>query len=129
MTPIELQKGIIYGPVSSRRLGKSLGGNLLPVTFKICSLNCCYCQYGWTTRLVNDSSGNEQYMPTLKEVEVAVKEAFRKGEKFDYITLCGNGEPTLHPEFSAIVDMIRKVRDQEDRPVKIALLSNSTTCG
>lgn len=128
MKLLDLQPGIIYGPVKSRRLGRSLGINLLPTRFKLCSLNCAYCQYGWTTELTHSAEDYRQQLPTLTEVVLAVRRALEDNREIDFITFSGNGEPTLHPDFSGIVPAIRRVRDQMMPRSKIALLSNSSTC-
>ena len=125
---MELQTGILYGPLHSRRLGLSLGINLLPDAFKLCSLNCCYCQYGWThqTHDAGDEFSNE--MPSIREVEAALIEALEDSTEFDYMTLCGNGEPTLYPKFEEVVDLILYLRERSKKDFRIAVISNSTTC-
>lgn len=128
LNTLDLQKGIIYGPVLSRRLGRSLGVNLLPVTFKLCSLNCSYCQYSWTSELSNNGRDFRQYLPSVKEIEIAIKQAFTQKDDFDYLTFSGNGEPTLHPDFPEIVDLCQKIKSEYSPEVKLAILSNSTTC-
>ncbi len=125
---LELQDGIIYGPLHSRRLGRSLGVNLLSSHRKICSMDCCYCQYGWTDVQTNSATGYNQYFPSTQEVMLAVRAALNGPEKFDYLTFCGNGEPTLHPEFPVIVDLILAMIAFLRLDVKTAILSNSTTC-
>ncbi len=128
--PIALQKGIIYGPVRSRRLGRSLGINLLPVSFKMCSLNCSYCQYGWTSKLTSSGRGYEEFFPSVPEVILSVKNALASiGDKIDYLTFSGNGEPTLHPKFPRIVEMVRELKVFYRVKARLALLSNGTTCG
>jgi len=130
-TPIrtmELQQGILYGPLQSRRLGLSLGINLLPESFKLCSLNCCYCQYGWTHQTFNDGRRFADILPSPTAVEQAVVSAFEQSIKFDYLTLCGNGEPTLHPQFNTVVERLCMLRQSHNRNFKIAVISNSTTC-
>lgn len=128
MSVIKLQKSIVYGPVNSRRLGRSLGINLMPTTFKMCSLNCCYCQYGWTRIQTNSGIGRREQLPTLADLTVALRQSLEVHKDLDYITFSGNGEPTLHPDFPEIVDVILKIRDQVLPDVKLALLSNSSTC-
>ena len=127
MSVLELQKGIIYGPVNSRRLGKSLGINLLPISYKVCPFNCIYCHYGWTDRYWRADS--TQDFPSVAEVEEALTSAIKTNAKnnvpFNYITFSGNGEPTTHPQFAEIVEMVRRLRDSLCPSVKIALLSNS----
>jgi wyosine [tRNA(Phe)-imidazoG37] synthetase (radical SAM superfamily) len=124
---LELQKGIIYGPINSRRLGKSLGINLLPVSYKTCPYNCIYCHYGWTDRYWRTDFSQD--LPQIVEVEEALTEAIanssEKNPAFAYITFSGNGEPTTHPQFAEIVAMVRNLRDSHCPNVKIALLSNS----
>jgi wyosine [tRNA(Phe)-imidazoG37] synthetase (radical SAM superfamily) len=128
MDLLALQKGIIYGPVHSRRLGRSVGVNLLPEEFKLCSMNCCYCQYGWTPRLVSSGNGYAPFLPTLSQTSAAVRELLESRVEFDYLTFSGNGEATLHPDFSEIVDIILRLREEYKHDFKLALLSNSTTC-
>ncbi len=124
---IPLQKGIIYGPVSSRRLGRSLGINLLPTDVKICSFNCLYCQYGWT-KVHERKPGDEHSWHSVTEVRQAVKEALQTiSPPPAYLTFSGNGEPTLHPQFPEIVDEIIKLRDRFSPVSKTAILSNSST--
>lgn len=129
MAPMELKRSIVYGPVHSRRLGRSLGINLLPVSFKLCSLNCCYCQYGWTRCLTTSGKAYEEFFPSVPEVILALRCALTSGEKFDHITFSGNGEPTLHPRFPTLVSIAREMTDFYRCPARLAVLSNSTTCG
>ncbi|MFQ5649310.1 MAG: radical SAM protein [bacterium] len=123
---MQLQKKIIYGPVQSRRLGRSLGVNLLPLTAKLCSMNCCYCQYGWTSRWTNTPDAKDG-LPPLREIELAIGEVLKSGLTFDYLTFSGNGEPTLHPDFETIVNRVLKMRATLRLDFKLALLSNGTT--
>lgn len=124
---MDLQPGIIYGPVSSRRLGSSLGINILPTDYKYCSFNCVYCQYGSTkpstlvTRPAEDDS-----LPTPEEVETALADALREHAGVSYITFSGNGEATMHPQFPEIVDIVISCRDRMSRESETAILSNST---
>ncbi|MFQ5637696.1 MAG: radical SAM protein [bacterium] len=126
---LELQKDIIYGPVNSRRLGRSLGVNLLPTHFKICSFNCCYCQYGWTSAVTNRGEEYATAFPSLSEVTHALRSVMHGPTEFDYITFCGNGEPTLHPVFSKIVDAALDLKSLLRPNTKLALLSNGSMCG
>ena len=108
-----LQKGIIYGPVGSRRLGRSLGLNLSPTAYKVCSFNCVYCHYGWTKDLTSDLSTYTKDLPTPQAVEEALERTLATLDPPpQYITFSGNGEPTLHPDFEEIVDRVRAVRDR-----------------
>lgn len=124
MSAIQLQPGIIYGPVLSRRLGRSLGINLLPTNRKACSFDCVYCQYGQAKPLCQASS--RRILPTVDEVVVALEKAFKKPRTIDFVTFSGNGEPTLHPDFHEIVVEVRK-RQQALRPeAQLAILSNGS---
>jgi wyosine [tRNA(Phe)-imidazoG37] synthetase (radical SAM superfamily) len=107
---LPLQTGILYGPVRSRRYGRSLGINLNPGAYKLCSFNCIYCHYGGTDKLT-------------------VESALRSPTQLDVITFSGNGEPTLHPRFADIVDAVVRLRDEHRPGVKVALLSNSSGLG
>jgi len=124
MASISLQPGIIYGPVLSRRLGRSIGINLLPVDRKVCSFDCIYCQYGRTAVLTTAPS--HEMLPTAETVFSAVEKALKKPRTIDVLTFSGNGEPTLHPEFSEIVRGVRRLVDRIRPNVKIALLSNAS---
>ena len=126
MKTLKLQKGIIYGPINSRRLGSSLGINLSPNDYKLCSFNCIYCQYGKTKVHTIDVIRNLSDLPTKEKVKNALEDWLRKGMKVDYITFSGNGEPTLHPEFDKIVDEVIKLRNKYLPPAKVAILSNSS---
>ncbi len=126
---LDLKPGITYGPVRSRRLGRSLGINLLGGAAKVCTFDCLYCQYGWTppdaiSRATFDS------LPGTDEVVAAVEAALAGLERPpDYLTFSGNGEPTLHPRFGEIVDRLRAVRDRLAPAARTAVLSNSTRVG
>ena len=117
---------IIFGPVKSRRLGVSLGINLLPSNRKICNFNCIYCECGWTHN--SDASGKD--LPSRKEVYDALDRKLssmkKKNQGPDVITYAGNGEPTLHPEFPGIIDDSIILRDKYFPKARIAVLSNST---
>ena len=128
MNLLDLQPAIVYGPVQSRRLGRSLGINLLPTTFKVCSLNCVYCQYGWTKELAECAEKYREYLPSVPEVIQAVEQALKSYDNLDFLTFSGNGEPTLHPDFADIVEGIENLKEQTASKVKMALLSNSSTC-
>jgi wyosine [tRNA(Phe)-imidazoG37] synthetase (radical SAM superfamily) len=123
---------IVYGPVRSRRLGMSLGVNLLPAGTKVCNMNCVYCQYGWTRGAVR-YRGQGAGWPSAQAVEAAVvarlTRAAETNEIIDRITVAGHGEPTLNPEFEAISGRLRAVRDRIVPGLPLAILSNSTTAG
>jgi wyosine [tRNA(Phe)-imidazoG37] synthetase (radical SAM superfamily) len=124
-----LSDGVTYGPVKSRRLGSSLGVNILPFGVKVCSFNCNYCQCGWTTDLVDDRSLAKYRFPGVDEVASGLRAALKglnsRGERLDCITLAGNGEPTLHPDFAGVVRGILAVRDEEMPGVRCDILSNA----
>jgi len=124
---LKLKKTIIYGPVNSRRLGKSLGINLSPIKFKVCSFNCVYCHYGWTKFHTSDLSDFKSDLPRPGEVKKALEYFLENKLKIDYITFSGNGEPTLHPDFEEIVDLAIEAKDSLSPRTKIAVLSNSST--
>jgi wyosine [tRNA(Phe)-imidazoG37] synthetase (radical SAM superfamily) len=118
---------IIFGPVKSRRLGISLGVNLLPRGKKVCNFNCIYCECGWSPSL--DKEGG--FLPLREEVSEnlasRLQEMKIKGERPDVITFAGNGEPTLHPDFTSIIDDSIQIRNRFFPSARIAVLSNSTT--
>jgi wyosine [tRNA(Phe)-imidazoG37] synthetase (radical SAM superfamily) len=116
----------IFGPINSRRLGISLGINLLPNDSKLCSFNCIYCECGW-----NPEKGTvKAILPTQNKVKSMLRkkltEMKNEGELPDVITFAGNGEPTMHPDFAAIIDDTLIIRDELCPGAKIAVLSNST---
>lgn len=127
MQVLTLQKGIIYGPVKSRRLGPSLGINLMPTDKKFCSYDCIYCHYGFTDVHTLDLRIEAGILPTPAEVEKALVDYLKKDKNINYITFSGNGEPTLHPRFSEIVDIVKEVRERYVPSVQVAILSNSST--
>lgn len=126
---IPLQSTIVYGPVRSRRLGASLGVNVLPPGRKICNFNCAYCQYGWTTERPELVRDDEWHAPDIiaDAVRLALRDARTGDSAVDRITLAGNGEPTLHPRFVELVTQLHAVRDAEYPSARLALLSNSGT--
>lgn len=117
---------IIFGPVKSRRLGVSLGVNLLPTDSKVCSFDCIYCECGWNPK----KREKKAILPTRHEVfakmEEKLLEMTASGELPDVITFAGNGEPTLHPEFEGIIEDTINLRNQLTPKARIAVLSNST---
>jgi wyosine [tRNA(Phe)-imidazoG37] synthetase (radical SAM superfamily) len=116
---------IIFGPVKSRRLGASLGINLLPPTGKFCNFNCIYCECGW-------SSGTDlkTRLPSRDEVRIRLEEKLLQildsKTRLDRITFAGNGEPTIHPDFPDIISDTIRIRNRISPNVKIAVLSNAT---
>ena len=129
MQTLRLQEGIIYGPINSRRLGRSLGINLLPTTFKLCPFNCIYCQYGWTRIHTDDASKYVDDLPTTDKVKDELEGWLKKDRKVSYITFSGNGEPCLHPQFDKMVEIASELRDKYVPQAKVAVLSNSTCLG
>jgi len=115
----------VFGPVHSRRLGVSLGVNLLPDDGKICTFDCIYCECGFNAerRPHNKIPTREQVVEAL---ECKLKEMQKEGVLPDVITFAGNGEPTLHPDFSHIIDDVLRLRDTYSPKAKVSVLSNSS---
>ena len=115
----------VFGPIHSRRLGISLGINLLPKGGKVCSFDCIYCECG-----LNSERRTKNPLPTADEVvdglESKLQELKAEGIVPDVLTFAGNGEPTLHPNFPEIVDRVRQVRDIYCPSAKMSILSNAT---
>ncbi|MGZ8483866.1 MAG: radical SAM protein [Candidatus Binatia bacterium] len=130
---ISLQRGIIYGPVPSRRLGQSLGINLLPTNHKLCSFNCLYCQYGWTKNVTFSPGEQLKDLPSVDAVEAALEKALivlkDDHKSIDCITICGNGEPTLYPALAEAIVATKILRDRYQPEARVAILSNSSTVG
>ncbi len=111
---------IVYGPVHSRRLGQSLGIDILPARSKLCELDCPYCECGFTTPRAAGAR-----WPSPDEVAQALRRALeRSAAAPDWITLSGHGEPTLHPRFPVVVDRVLAARDALAPAVRVAILSN-----
>ncbi len=125
MQTLKLQKGIIYGPINSRRLGRSLGINLLPTTYKLCPFNCIYCQYGWTSAHTDTGSKYLEDLPTTQKLEEALEGWLKEGRSIDYITFSGNGEPCVHPQFEQMVEIASTLRNRYVPEARLAVLSNS----
>jgi wyosine [tRNA(Phe)-imidazoG37] synthetase (radical SAM superfamily) len=115
---------IIFGPLKSRRLGTSLGINLLPTDAKICSFECIYCECGFNTTM------KESPLPQRRQVQKALEqkllELSEAGDSIDVITFAGNGEPTLHPQFEPIVADTIALRNRFFPDAKVSVLSNAT---
>jgi len=118
---------IIFGPVKSRRLGVSLGINLLPTKRKICNFNCIYCECGWTGDIEKAVSNLPSRQEVYKALELKLSEMITVGQSPDVITYAGNGEPTLHHDFPGIIDDSIILRNKYFPKAKIAVLSNATT--
>ena len=119
---------IIYGPVRSRRLGLSLGVNLLPLEAKLCTFDCIYCECGWN----GDNTGSRRFN-SREEVAAALESTLvamaADNQLPDVITFAGNGEPTMHPDFPKIVDAVLKCRDRFFPEAKVSVLSNAFLVG
>lgn len=119
---------IIYGPVHSRRLGLSLGVNLLPLQSKICSFDCIYCECGWN----GDHRGQMRFNSresVSEALEAHLQKMAAEGALPDVITFAGNGEPTMHPDFEAIIGDTLALRDRYSPATKVSVLSNATQIG
>lgn len=117
---------IIFGPVKSRRLGISLGVNLLPTDSKVCSFDCIYCECGWTPRKREKKAVLPTRLQVRQQMEEKLTEMALSNELPDVITFAGNGEPTLHPEFEGIIDDTIELRNRLSPDARIAVLSNAT---
>lgn len=119
---------IVFGPIVSRRLGSSLGVNLLPSKGKLCNFDCIYCECGW-----NKDGAQDRTLPTYEDVCMALREKVsalaEAGAEVDSITFSGNGEPTIHPDFAAIVSLVLELRDRYYPNAKVSVLSNATMLG
>ena len=115
----------IFGPVHSRRLGVSLGINLLPEDGKVCSFDCIYCECGF-----NADHRPKKHLPAREEVRTALEEKLKdmqqNGPAPDVLTFAGNGEPTAHPHFPEIIEDTLALRDHYFPKAKVSVLSNST---
>ena len=116
---------IVYGPIRSRRLGVSLGMNLMPTTAKLCTFDCVYCECGWNQPV------SHPVLPTREQVREALASRLiaLSSNQLDVITFSGNGEPTLHPEFLGIIEDTCALRERYCPQAKISVLSNSTQLG
>ena len=117
---------IIYGPIRSRRLGISLGVNLLPLHSKLCNFDCIYCECGWNA----DNRTEKPSFNKRDDIRTALENTLSKmqseGQLPDVITFAGNGEPTIHPEFEGIIDDTIALRDKFAPDAKVSVLSNAT---
>lgn len=123
-----LFEDIIFGPVHSRRLGLSLGVNLLPLHAKLCGFDCIYCECGLNAERegVKRFNSREDVRRCLGEV---LQRMNAEGTHPDVITFAGNGEPTMHPEFEAVIDDTIALRDALCPSAKVSVLSNATQLG
>lgn len=115
---------IVFGPVHSRRLGTSLGVNILPPKGKLCNFDCIYCECGW-----NKDGAEDTRFPVYEEVaealETRLAELSAQDMRVDSITFSGNGEPTMNPDFARIVDRTLELRDSFFPQAKVSVLSNA----
>ena len=118
---------IAYGPIHSRRLGTSLGMEIMPLTNKLCTFDCVYCECGWNQPV------HKPVLPTREEIrealEAKLQVLLQENVSLDVITFSGNGEPTLHPEFLGIIQDTCALRDRYCPSAKVSVLSNSTQLG
>lgn len=116
---------IIFGPIKSRRLGVSLGINLLPTDYKFCTFNCVYCECGWTLK-----ADKKIKLPAQEEVKIALEEVLQdyaeNGKSIDSITFAGNGEPTIHPKFAEVIEDTIELRNLYMPNAQISVLSNAS---
>ncbi len=119
---------IVFGPIHSRRLGSSLGMNLLPYDGKLCSFDCIYCECGY-----NEDFRTKTRLPDRENVRAALEDKLIQLQKentlIDVITFAGNGEPTVHPQFAEIIDDTIVLRDKYYPDAKISVLSNAMHAG
>ena len=120
-----MREELVFGPIHSRRLGSSLGINLLPTKGKLCNFDCIYCECGW-----NKDGRGDRRLPTASELrsslEIKLKECDDAGTPIDSITFSGDGEPTLNPDFAEIIDITISLRDKYFPQAKVSVLSNAT---
>lgn len=116
----------VFGPVYSRRLGVSLGINLLPNDSKYCNFNCIYCECGWTT----NENGKKLILPKREDLKTILSDKLQELRgtinEPDTITFAGNGEPTIHPDFAGIIDDTIEIRDLYSPKTIISVLSNAS---
>lgn len=120
-----LFEDIIFGPVRSRRLGLSLGVNLLPVHAKLCNFDCAYCECGLNAERVGERRFNSRE-DVAAHLRAVLERMAAEGTPPDTITFAGNGEPTLHPEFASVADDTLALRDELSPRARVSVLSNAT---
>ena len=118
----------IFGPIHSRRLGVSLGVNLTPNDGKVCTFDCLYCEAGFNAQGTG-TTGLPSRGQVAADLEQKLRAMHEAGERLDVITFSGNGEPTMHPEFEAIIDDTLQLRDKYYPQAKVSVLSNATCLG
>lgn len=119
---------IVFGPIHSRRMGASLGINLLPFDGKLCNFDCIYCECGF-----NENFRTHTKLPTRQNTKDALEDKLiqlkEDGTKLDVITFAGNGEPTMHPEFAGVIDDTIELRNKYSPEAKISVLTNGISAG
>ena len=123
-----MREDVVFGPIFSRRLGSSLGINLLPEKGKLCNFDCIYCECGW-----NADGRCDKKIPKAEDVRKALtqklEECKKAGTPIDSITFSGDGEPTLNPDFPEIIDLTLELRDKYYPEAKVSVLTNATRAG
>ena len=117
----------VFGPIKSRRLGSSLGLNLLSTKQKVCNFNCIYCECGLTHSYQENEQLYVERDVFIKQLEDRLKQCIKDGTSIDAITFAGNGEPTLHPDFASIIVEVIALRDNYFPKANIAVLTNGMT--
>lgn len=121
---MDLEKTLVYGPIPSRRFGWDLGINLLPTDQKLCTFDCVYCQYGYSSALQNTRltfAGAEQIVSEWKN---RLEDCLHKGILIRHTTVSGNGEPTMHPQFAEVARELSDFRNRHFPEIRLGLLSN-----
>lgn len=113
----------IFGPIKSRRFGDSLGINLLPTDYKLCNLDCIYCECGWTLT-PNQKVELKSYDEIAEEFENYLIQALKDDTNIDSFTFAGNGEPTVHPDFPKVIDLAISLRNKYYPKANVSVLSN-----
>ncbi len=125
---VMMREELVFGPIRSRRLGSSLGINLLPRKGKLCNFDCIYCECGW-----NKDGRTEEKLPDAAQLEAALEAKLiacrQEGIGIDSITFSGDGEPTINPCFPEIIDIAIALRDKYFPEAKVSVLSNATMVG
>ena len=123
-----MREELVFGPIFSRRLGSSLGINVLPENGKICNFDCIYCECGW-----NKDGRGDTRLPVAAELREALAakltECLEEGTPIDSITFSGDGEPTLNPDFPQMVGDVIRLRDLYYPSAKVSVLTNATRLG
>lgn len=123
-----MREDLVFGPIHSRRLGSSLGINLLPQKGKLCNFDCIYCECGW-----NKDGRGDRELPTAEDLRKALtlklQACSAAGTPIDSVTFSGDGEPTLNPDFARIIDITLELRDRYYPAAKVSVLSNATRIG